>query len=272
MLKFTKMEAYGNDYIYIDVRKEKIEKIEELARMLTNRHFGIGGDGLVLIDNSLVADYKMRIFNPDGTEAEMCGNAIRCVAKYIYTKINKKKSLTIETLGGIKTIEILGDLIKTNLGIPEFSSKLIPVVTDKEKFINENITILDKEFLISCLSWGNPHAVIIVDDVDNFDVLKYGPLIENYKISPKRTNVTFVSVINENTLKIREWERGVGETISCTTGSAAAMVITYLLGLTKNKCEVKQTLGTLDIEFDTNNQEVYVMGSCNFVFEGVIYE
>ncbi len=274
MINFTKMQAYGNDYIYINMIDREILNLSSLAQKITNRHLGVGGDGLVLIDKSLNADFKMRIFNPDGTEAEMCGNAIRSVAKYVYEKgLTTKRVLKIETLGGIKELKLIikndkVDVIETNLGLPEFRTNLIPVKIDKENFINEKVKVLDKDFWLSSLSWGNPHTVTIVEDLNNLDIEKYGPLIENNQIFPKRTNVTFLEIKKRNYLKIREWERGTGETIGCATGCAAAFVIAHLLGLVDYEVVVEQIGGTLEVKLDKETGEVKVIGTTNFVFDG----
>lgn len=275
-IKFTKMQAYGNDYVYIETINQKLpEDLNELARFVSNRHFGIGSDGMVLICPSEKADFRMRIFNPDGTEAEMCGNAIRSVGKFVYDhRLTDKTYLTIETLGGIKNLELtinennLVSNIKANIGKPIFDSKLIPVNTNKAEFIEEEVTILDKTFKMSSLSWGNPHTVIFVDDVMNFDVEKYGPAIEcNTEVFPKKTNVTFAEVVDKNHIKIREWERGTGETIGCGTGCSTAVVIASKLGLTESICTVEQIGGPLEIEY---SDELYMKGPSNFVFESEI--
>ena len=210
-IKFTKMQAYGNDYVYIDAINQKIEKPNELAKYVSDRHFAIGSDGMVMICPSEVADFKMRMFNPDGTEGEMCGNALRSMSKYVYDhKFTDKTKLTIETLGGIQHVELfikdgIAVNIKANIGAPRLSTKVIPVNTELEEFIEQPVQILDRVFKISALSWGNPHCVIFLDDVDNFDVEKYGKAIE-YKtdIFPNKTNVTFAQVVNKNYIKIRE--------------------------------------------------------------------
>lgn len=270
------MQAYGNDYVYIEtINQELPNDLNELSRFISNRHFGIGSDGMVLICPSVVADFRMRIFNPDGTEAEMCGNAIRSVGKFVYDhKLTTKTNLTIETLGGIKRLELtineanLVSNIKANIGKPIFDSKLIPVNTNKSEFIEEKVKILDQEFIMSSLSWGNPHTVIFVSDVMNFDVAKYGPAIErNTDVFPKKTNVTFAEIINKNYIKIREWERGTGETIGCGTGCSTAVVIASRLGLTENTCTVEQIGGPLEIEY---SDELYMKGPSNFVFESEI--
>lgn len=276
-IKFTKMQAFGNDYVYIETINQKLpENLNELARFVSNRHFGIGSDGMVLICPSSVADFRMRIFNPDGSEAEMCGNAIRSVGKFVYDhKLTNKTSITVETLGGTKNLELTVDNdivtnIKANIGNPIFEPKLIPVNTNKDKFFMESVKILDKEFKMSSLSWGNPHTVIFVEDVLNFDVGKYGPAIEfNTDVFPKKTNVTFAEIVKPDYIKIREWERGTGETIGCGTGCSSAVVIGYELGLTSNKCTVEQIGGPLEIEY-TSDKELYMKGPSNFVFESEI--
>ncbi len=279
MIKFTKMEAFGNDYIYIDAIHNELENLKLLSKKLTNRHFGIGGDGLILICPSKNADFKMRIFNPDGTEAEMCGNALRSVGKYVYThNLTSKKEFSIETLGGIKKIILeIKDNNVTNItahiGSPIFNPKLIPVNTNAEKFILEKLEIADKTFLISALSWGNPHTVIFLDnpsDLKSLDINKYGPLIENHILFPKRTNVTFASVISKNKLTIREWERGTGETIGCATGCSSAVVIGYLLGYNEPNCEVNQIGGTISINYNPKINELSMTGNSNLVYEGTI--
>lgn len=272
-LKFTKMQAFGNDYVYIDAIHQKLDDLNNLAKYVCDRHFGIGSDGLVLICKSSLADFKMRIFNPDGTEAEMCGNAIRSVGKYVYEKgLTEKEEFRIETLGGIKKIKLQvanGKVIniKASIGSPIFNREEIPVNTNKEKFIMEDIQVLDQTFKMSSLSWGNPHTVIFVNNVNEFDVSKYGPAIENkLDLFPKRTNVTFAEIVDRNTIKIREWERGTGETIGCGTGCASAVVIASVLGLVNNKCQVKQIGGVLTIEYIDNN--LTMIGPSNIVFEG----
>ena len=270
------MQAYGNDYVYIETINQTLPNdLNELARFISNRHFAIGSDGMVLICPSKKADFRMRMFNPDGTEAEMCGNAIRSVGKFVYDhKLTDKTNLKVETLGGIKRLELTIDKnnlvsnIKANIGKPIFDPKLIPVNTNKQEFIMEDIGILDKTFKMSSLSWGNPHTVIFVDNVINFEVEKYGPAIEyNTDVFPKKTNVTFAEIVSKNYIKIREWERGTGETIGCGTGCSTAVVIAHKLGLTENTCTVEQIGGPLEIEY---SDELYMKGPSNFVFESEI--
>ncbi len=273
-MKIVKMQAYGNDYIYMNTFNEEIKDPNTLAKKITNRHYGLGSDGLVLITNSDKADYRMRIFNPDGTEAEMCGNALRSVGKYVYDLgYTNKENITIETLGGIKYLELIVKdkkviNIKANIGKPIMEAKLIPVNTDKEKFIMEEVKILDKIFKLSTISLGNPHTVVFVDDLNSLNIEKYGPAIENnLEIFPKRTNVTFVELISDDYLKIREWERGTGETIGCATGASSAVVIANLLNKVKKKCQVEQIGGIINIEL-SENKDIYMIGPSHFVYEG----
>ncbi len=270
------MQAYGNDYVYIDAINQKLDNLNELAKFVSDRHFGIGSDGMVLICPSEVADFRMRIFNPDGTEAEMCGNAIRSVGKYVYDhKLTDKTTLKIETLGGIKTLELtisdgVVSNIRANISKPIFDPKLIPVNTKEDKFFLQDVQILDKTFKLSSLSWGNPHTVVFVSDVDNFDVAKYGPAIEfKTDVFPKKTNVTFAQIVSKDYIKMREWERGTGETIGCGTGCSSAVVIASELKLTNRKCKVEQIGGILEIEY-AENGELFMKGPSNFVFESEI--
>jgi len=276
-IKFTKMQAYGNDYVYIDAIHQQLDNLNELARFVSNRHFAIGSDGMVLICPSTVADFRMRMFNPDGTEGEMCGNALRSVGKYVYDhKLTQKTNLTIETLGGIQKIELFvenGEAIniRANIGEPRLNTKLIPVNTQLEEFVEQPVEILDKTFKISALSWGNPHCVTFLDNVANFDVEKYGKEIE-YKIElfPNKTNVTFAEVVNRNYIKIREWERGTGETIGCGTGCCTAVVFAVITGRCDRKVTVEQIGGNLEVEWDEATNTVFMKGPSHTVFESEI--
>lgn len=274
-MKFTKMQAYGNDYIYINACQEKLDNLDDIARFICNRHFGVGSDGMVLICPSKIADFRMRIFNPDGSEAEMCGNALRSVGKYVYDyHLTNKEHLKIETLGGVKNLDLViedGKVvnIKAKIGSPIFASELIPVKTSKPRFIMEDVEVIDKSFKISCLSWGNPHTVVFVNDLDHLDLTKYGKAIENKKdLFPARTNVTFATIVDRDCIKIREWERGTGETIGCATGCASAVVIANLLGLVNHQCIVKQIGGDLTILYQ--DQELTMIGPSTIVYDGEI--
>lgn len=276
-MKFTKMQAFGNDYVYIDAIHQNLTNLSELARFVSDRHFAIGSDGMVLICPSEVADFRMRMFNPDGSEGEMCGNALRSVGKYVYDhKLTDKTKLTIETLGGIQKLELFVENgiavnIRANIGEPRLSTDIIPVNTSLQEFIEEPVEILDKTFKISALSWGNPHVVIFIDDVTNFDVEKYGRAIE-YKteLFPNKTNVTFAQVINRNYIKMREWERGTGETIGCGTGCCTAAVFAVLTDRCDRKVTVEQIGGNLEVEWDEKTNTVFMKGPSHTVFESEI--
>ena len=273
MIKFTKMHGTGNDYVYINNINKEIEDVENLARYISNRHFGVGSDGLILICKSDIADFKMRMFNSNGSEAQMCGNGIRCVGKYVYDKgLTKKKMITIETLAGLKTLNLNIEKdkvksVKVDMGEPILELDKIPVVTDKNEPIR--IKALDKEFTCTCISMGNPHAVIIIDDVEKFNVKKYGKVLEINEIFPKKSNIEFIQTIDKEHIKMRVWERGTGETLACGTGACAALVACYLNNLTKNKATVELLGGNLQIEWNKENNHVYMTGPAEIVFEGI---
>ena len=274
MINFTKMHGLGNDYVYIDAINQKIDNPSALAKYISNRHFGIGSDGLILICKSNVADFKMRMFNSDGSEAEMCGNGIRCVGKFVYDKkYTKKKIITIETLAGIKELVLniknnLVDTVRVDMGEPIFDPKLIPVIS-KEKIIkNLNIKALDKEFKLTCVSMGNPHDITIIDDTNNFDIEKYGKLLEENKMFPKKTNVEFVTINDKNNITMRVWERGAGETLACGTGACATAVACHINNLTERNVHIHLLGGDLNIYWDEKDNHVYMTGPATTVFEG----
>ena len=262
-MKFTKMHGLGNDYVYIDCTNKKniINNPNEFAKKVSDRHFGVGSDGLILICDSDKADFKMRMFNQDGTEAEMCGNGIRCVGKYVYDYgLTNKKDLSIETLAGLKYLKlnVVDNTVSTvtvDMGIPIVEDTVI------------ELNILDKSFLVTNVSMGNPHAVTIVDNVDDFDVNKYGKIIESDKHYPEKTNVEFVEVVDKDNIKMRVYERGTGETLACGTGACAAAMACIKNNLTNKKVNVKLLGGTLEIEYKDDNH-VYMTGSANTVFNG----
>lgn len=281
MIRFTKMQGLGNDFIcmnYDDVAKYNLKIV---SKFVCDRHFGIGADGLILLGKSNVADCKMRIFNSDGTEAEMCGNGIRCLAKYVYDKnIIKKEKLKIETLAGIKEIEYRLEngkimAIKVNMGIPQMDINKLPVrvpsnYKHKEQKCKLSIKAQDKEFIGLFLTVGNPHMVIEEKDIKNFNVAKYGKIVENYKYFPQKTNVEFVEIVNENYIKMRVWERGVGETFACGTGAVASSYAMFSEGKIKNNCTVELNGGKLNISIDSATGEVYMEGPAVNIFEGDI--
>ena len=274
-LEFTKMHGIGNDYIYIDVAKNKDLKeiftrysIGALVRYLSNRNFGIGGDGVIFIEKSMIADFKMRIFNSDGTEAEMCGNGIRCFAKYIYDqKLTEKDILKIETLAGIKEV-------KKEKHILEPSKETIKqyVVNMGKPIISGNlsISVLDKNIQLTKILIGNPHAVIFTKDIENIPIKKYGPLIENHKYFPQKTNVEFVEILENNLIKMRVWERGSGETFACGTGSCAAVVAGVSNNLIKRDVKVLLRGGELDINWDKKTNNIYMKGMATKVYDGIM--
>lgn len=280
MIKFTKMHGLGNDYVYIDCTKnEKVQDIaSSLAQFVSDRHFGIGSDGLILICKSETADFKMRMFNYDGSEAEMCGNGIRCVGKFVYDKgLTTKKEVTIETLAGIKTLQLNVEegkvkTVKVDMGEPILEARYIPVIYEKTLVNDLKINIEGKEFVLSCASMGNPHAVTLVKNVKEFDIQKYGPIIENDKHFPSRTNVEFAEILDKENIRMRVWERGAGETLACGTGACATAVVCSLNGYTNRKVNIELLGGVLNIEWNENNNHVYMIGPATTVFEGTIDE
>ena len=274
MIKFTKMHGLGNDYVYIDAISQNIERKSELAQFVSNRNFGVGSDGLILIERSTVADFKMTMFNSDGSQAEMCGNGIRCVAKFVYDKkMTDKTTLKIETLAGIKILELdieKGEVkkVRVDMGAPILEAEKIPVISTENPVKNLVLTAKDKEFKFTCVSMGNPHAITIVEDTEKFDVKKYGEELEVDKAFPRRTNVEFVQIVDKNTIKMRVWERGAGETLACGTGACATAVACNLNGLTDRKVTIELLGGNLEIEWNKENNHVYMTGPATTVFEG----
>lgn len=273
MIKFTKMHGLGNDYVYIDVTKENLENPSELSKYISDRHFGVGSDGLILICPSDKADFRMRMFNSDGSEAEMCGNGIRCVGKFVYDKkLTDKTLVTIETKAGIKTLKLnvkdeKVDTVRVDMGTPILESEKIPVITDEKIAQNLRLNALDKSFDFTCVSMGNPHAVTVVDNLSDFDVKKYGSILEVNEAFPNKTNVEFVEIKDPENIKMRVWERGTGETLACGTGACASVVACNLNGLTKRSVNVELLGGNLNIELGEDNH-VYMTGPAVTVFEG----
>ncbi len=274
MIKFTKMHGIGNDYIYVDARRKKFKNLEEIARQMSHRNFGVGSDGLILILNSTAADFRMRIFNSDGSEAEMCGNGIRCFAKYLYDRgLTKKKKLKIDTLAGIKEVEIFTRhdkvaKVRVDLGEPILLRERIPMAGDPGMVIDEALQLNGVKFNITAVSMGNPHAVIYVDDVENFPVQKYGPMIENNPVFPKRTNVEFVQVVSAEEVIQRTWERGAGETMACGTGASAVTVAGILTRRTGRNVLVHLRGGDLEIEWNEKDNHVHMTGPAVEIFDG----
>lgn len=275
--KFTKMQGAGNDYIYVNCFKEKLENINETAKAVSDRHFGIGSDGLVLICPSDKADFRMDMYNSDGTQAEMCGNATRCVGKYVHDKgLTDKTVITLETLAGIKILKLnLNDkgeveTVEVNMGSPELIPKNIPIDSDLDRFIMESVTVDGREYLVTGVSMGNPHAVTFIDDTDSLAIEKLGPKFENHSLFPKRTNTEFAKIVDRKTIKMRVWERGAGETLACGTGACATLVAANLSDLADDEADLVLLGGTLHIRWDKENNNIYMTGPAQFVFDGVI--
>ncbi|NDW19770.1 diaminopimelate epimerase [Dysgonomonas sp. 216] len=276
-LKFTKMQGAGNDYIYINGFMQDIQDRSKAALDFSNRNFGIGSDGLVFILPSDIADFRMQMFNSDGSEAEMCGNATRCVGKYVYdNKLTQKKEITLETKAGIKHITLLdGDeycrKVIVDMGEPILDPQLIPVTIDQQSALDYPIDIDEKTWRISCVSMGNPHAVIFTKNIDKLDLATLGPKFEHHPIFPKKTNTEFVEVLDRNTINMRVWERGAGETLACGTGACASAVAAVLNNLCDRKVKVHLLGGDLDIEWNEKNNHIYMTGEAVTVFDGEIY-
>ena len=279
-MKFTKMHGCGNDYIYIDGNREKIRDDEKPAvvKQLSDRHFGIGGDGVIFINSTDVddADFEMEMYNADGSRAEMCGNGIRCVAKYVYDKgLTSKKKINIISAGKIKKLCLtIQDkkviLVKVNMGAPELIANNVPVKSENEQVIDEAITVNGKEYKMTCVSMGNPHAVVFMDNVEDLEINKLGPYFENHERFPKRTNTEFVKVLDRHTVEMRVWERGTGETLACGTGACATVVACILNGLTEEQVTVKLLGGELEIFWDRKENLVFMTGPATHVFDGEI--
>ena len=278
MIKFTKMHGLGNDYVYIDAINQKIENESSLAKFVSNRHFGIGSDGLILICKSEIADFKMRMFNSDGSEAEMCGNGIRCVGKFVYDKgLTNKTTVKIETLAGIKTL-ILNTkdgkvgTARVDMGEPILEAEKIPVISTEKPVKNLELEAENKKFKFTCVSMGNPHAITIVENTKEFDVEKYGKVLEIDKAFPKKANIEFAQIIDRQNINMRVWERGAGETLACGTGACATAVACNLNGLTARKVNIELLGGTLNIEWNETDNHVYMTGPAVTVFDGELYE
>ena len=276
-MEFTKMHGIGNDYIYFNCLEEEIKEPEKLSIKLSDRHFGVGGDGIVLILPSKVADFRMRMFNADGSEGKMCGNATRCIGKYVFEKhYTDKKEFTLETLGGIKELclKVKDNKVievSVNMGSPITNSKEVPVIFHKEIILNEKVKIQDTEYNITCVSMGNPHCIIYMDNIDDLDLRTIGPRFEKNPMFPEGINTEFVEVIDSKTLKMRVWERGSGETYACGTGACAVTVASILNGycIKDEDITVKLLGGELKIKYSSDGS-VYMTGPAEIVFEGRI--
>lgn len=274
-MRFTKMHGIGNDYVYVNCFAEELPAApEKIAPLVSDRHFGIGGDGLILITPSEVADARMRMFNADGSESEMCGNGLRCVAKYVYDHdIAKKETLALETGAGVLTVQVnaengLVQQVRVNMGQPILAGKKIPTTWDANPVVNQKIEIAGQTFEVTCVSMGNPHCVIFVEEATDELVLKFGPQIERSSYFPARVNVEFVEVISPTEVRQRTWERGSGETLACGTGASAVCVAGVLTGRTERKILNHLLGGDLQLEWNEADNCVYKTGGATEVFTG----
>ena len=281
MIKFTKMEGLGNDYVYVDCTMQNLENASNLAKIISDRHFGVGSDGLILIKSSKKADFRMQMFNSDGTEAEMCGNGIRCVGKYVYDKgLTDKTTLKIETLAGIKVLNLNVEdgkvkTVKVDMGEPILDYKLIPAKDGKVykskdgiKFYKVNINIEGDLKELTCVSMGNPHGIDFANNIEKLKIEKFGPIIEVDEHFPNKVNVEFIEILDKHNIKMRVWERGAGETLACGTGACASVVASFLNGYTERNVTVELLGGKLEIEWNKEDNHVYMTGPAETVFEG----
>lgn len=278
-IKFTKMHGLGNDYIYFDCTEQTMEDPNKMAELLSHRNFGVGGDGIVLIMRSDVADFRMRMFNLDGSEGKMCGNATRCIGKYVYEKgLTNKTDITLETLSGIKKLKLTVDngrvtQISVDMGKAELICSKIPVIFSKEKLIGETVEIGGNPEKITCVSMGNPHCVLFKENISELDLEKIGPVFENDEIFPDRVNTEFIEVVDDTYIRMRVWERGSGETMACGTGACAAVVACVENGFCARGTDVTVELlgGKLSIRYEEDGT-VIMSGTASFVFDGELYE
>ncbi len=274
-MRFTKMHGIGNDYVYVNCFEEMVKEPAKLAIAMSKPHFGIGADGLVLILPSDTADFEMRIFNADGSEAQMCGNAARCIGKYVYERgMTDKTEIMLRTLGGLRPLKLTVEdgivkKVRVDMGAPELNPRMIPVDLPGEMVLDQRIQAAGHTYQITCVSMGNPHAVLFVDDPDLVNLPVVGPTIENHPLFPQRTNVEFVRVIRRDLLHMRVWERGSGETMACGTGACASLVAAVLRGHADRRAMLKLSGGSLMVEWSTDDNHVYQEGPGEFVFDGI---
>ena len=273
-MRFTKMQGLGNDYLYVNCLEESPADPSALARKMSDRHFGAGADGLVLILPDGEADFRMRMFNADGSEAEMCGNAARCVGKYIHDRgLSDKEEIRLMTGAGIKILQLKVEngrtaSVRVDMGAPELAPGKIPVLLDGERAVNVPVETPGGERRMTCVSMGNPHAVIFVEDADSFDVHGVGAALETHPLFPRKTNVEFVTVRDRTHLRMRVWERGTGETLACGTGACATLAAGVLNGLCERKAVLALNGGSLTVEWDSVNGHIFQEGPAEFVFDG----
>lgn len=275
-MKFTKMHGIGNDYVYVNCFEESVKNPAEVSKFVSDRHFGIGSDGLILISPSAIADFRMNIYNADGSQAEMCGNGIRCVAKYVYDYgLTDKTEISVETLAGIKYLRLQVEngkvaSVEVNMGAPILEPKEIPVAVEESPVVNVPVEVKGKIYHMTCVSMGNPHAIIFMNNVKDLDIAVIGPYFENHTVFPKRTNTEFVEVLDRNTVNMRVWERGSDETLACGTGACATTVACILNDKTENEVTVHLLGGDLKIRWDREANQVYMTGPATVVFDGEI--
>lgn len=275
-MKFTKMHGIGNDYVYVNCFEESVKNPAEVSKFVSDRHFGIGSDGLILISPSAIADFRMNIYNADGSQAEMCGNGIRCVAKYVYDYgLTDKTEISVETLAGIKYLRLQVEngkvaSVEVNMGAPILEPKEIPVAVEESPVVNVPVEVKGKIYHMTCVSMGNPHAIIFMNNVKDLDIAAIGPYFENHTVFPKRTNTEFGEVLDRNTVNMRVWERGSDETLACGTGACATTVACILNDKTENEVTVHLLGGDLKIRWDREANQVYMTGPATVVFDGEI--
>ena len=275
-MKFTKMHGIGNDYVYVNCFEESVKNPAEVSKFVSDRHFGIGSDGLILISPSAIADFRMNIYNADGSQAEMCGNGIRCVAKYVYDYgLTDKTEISVETLAGIKYLRLQVEngkvaSVEVNMGAPILEPKEIPVAVEESPVVNVPVEVKGKIYHMTCVSMGNPHAIIFMNNVKDLDIAAIGPYFENHTVFPKRTNTEFVEVLDRNTVNMRVWERGSDETLACGTGACATTVACILNDKTENEVTLHLLGGDLKIRWDREANQVYMTGPATVVFDGEI--
>ena len=273
-MKFTKMQGCGNDYVYVDGASEHIKNKEQLVLAASDRHFGIGSDGVIFINPSEIADFEMEMYNADASRAEMCGNGMRCVGKFVYDHgLTDKTQVAVESFGKIKYLDLTVEdgkvsKVRVNMGEPELTAAAVPVVSDNAQVVDEEIDVNGKKYRMTCVSMGNPHAVVFMDNVADMKIEEIGPFFENHERFPNRTNTEFVKIIDDSHVEMRVWERGSGETLACGTGCCATAVACALNGHTGNHVFVKVLGGEIEIEWDRENNLVYMTGPATTVFEG----
>lgn len=275
-MNFTKMQGIGNDYIYVNCFKERVENPSALSVRLSDRHFGVGSDGLILICPSDAADCRMDMYNADGSRGKMCGNGIRCVGKYVYERgIAKKDVLTVETLSGVKTLRL--DIkdgsvrsVEVDMGAPVLDTEKIPARFPADRVVGEPLCVGGKQYAVTCVSMGNPHCVVFTDDVDGMELDKTGPLFERHEAFPEQVNTEFVRVISRGELQMRVWERGSGETLACGTGACACVAAAVLNGKTDRCVRVHLRGGQLEVRWDEETGRVFLKGPAEFVFDGTV--